>query len=228
MIRLVARTLVSLVVFSSAFTQAIADEHLSSKDCYNWTGIYLGLNGGYAFGTHDPLSLFSSNFNAFSYNANGGLIGGTFGAQIQSGNVVMGLEADIDWTNISGSGTGPVGGIGPIVGTGTLSSTTSVLTTLRARTGFAWENWLFYATTGLTLDNTTSTFTQTTGFQCGTDFPCTSKANLHLGMALGGGIEYGILPFLSAKVEYLWLGAGAVNTMYGNLIRAGVNFRFGG
>ena len=75
---------------------------------YNWTGIYLGINGGYAFGKQDPLSLISDNYSAFNYSANGWLAGGTFGAQIQSGHVVMGLEGDIDWTNIKGSGTGPV------------------------------------------------------------------------------------------------------------------------
>ena len=71
---------------------------------YNWTGIYLGINGGYTFGKQDPLSLISNNYSAFDYNANGWLFGGTFGAQIQSGHVVIGIEGDIDWTNIKGSG----------------------------------------------------------------------------------------------------------------------------
>src|SRR6186997_1254040 len=59
---------------------------------YNWTGIYLGVNGGYTFGKQDPLSLISNNYSAFEYNANGWLFGGTFGAQIQSGHVVIGIE----------------------------------------------------------------------------------------------------------------------------------------
>jgi outer membrane immunogenic protein len=63
---------------------------------YNWTGIYVGANAGYGFGKQDPLGLFSNDFAAFNYTLNGGMIGGTFGAQIQSGHVVMGLEGDID------------------------------------------------------------------------------------------------------------------------------------
>jgi outer membrane immunogenic protein len=58
---------------------------MSPVPVYNWTGIYVGINGGYTFGKQDPLSLFSSDFNSFSYNANGWLAGGTFAAQIQSG-----------------------------------------------------------------------------------------------------------------------------------------------
>ena len=30
------------------------------------------------------------------------MIGGTFGAQIQQGYVVIGLEGDLDWANITG------------------------------------------------------------------------------------------------------------------------------
>jgi hypothetical protein len=52
---------------------------------YNWTGIYVGANAGYRSGKQDPLGLFSNDFSAFNYTLSGGMIGGTFGAQIQSG-----------------------------------------------------------------------------------------------------------------------------------------------
>ena len=44
---------------------------------YNWTGIYVGVNGGYGFGQQTPGSLFGDSFSAFDYNANGWLGGGT-------------------------------------------------------------------------------------------------------------------------------------------------------
>ena len=37
---------------------------------YNWTGIYVGVNGGYGFGQQTPGSLFGDSFSAFNYNAN--------------------------------------------------------------------------------------------------------------------------------------------------------------
>src|SRR5271169_3052763 len=57
---------------------------MSPVSVYNWTGIYVGLNGGYGFGSVDPLTLFSNNFNSLNSSANGWLAGGTMGAQIQS------------------------------------------------------------------------------------------------------------------------------------------------
>jgi outer membrane immunogenic protein len=197
---------------------------------YNWTGIYLGVNGGYGFGKQDPLSLFSGDFNSFEYSANGWLFGGTFGAQIQSGHVVIGVEGDLDWANFKGSGTGPVSKLGGgITGTATLSSKVSAISTLRTRIGYAENNWLFYATVGLAVTKATSEFTQTVGFVCGgTTVPCTSKSDLHPGVAAGAGVEYGITQNVSAKLEYLWLGAGATNTLKENMVRAGLNYRFGG
>ena len=201
---------------------------MSPVPVYNWTGIYFGINGGYAFGKQDPLSLFSSDFNSFEYNASGWLVGGTVGAQIQSGHVVIGLEGDIDWTDINGSGTGPVNKIGGINGTATLSSKVSSISTLRTRVGYAQDNWLFYGTGGLAVTNSSSTFTQTVGFACGNNVPCSSKTGLHPGIAAGVGVEYGFTPNVSAKLEYMWIGAGAGNTLYENMVRVGLNYRFGG
>jgi opacity protein-like surface antigen len=58
--------------------------------------------------------------------------------------------------------------------------------------------------------------------------PCGSLADLHLGLAVGAGFEYGITQNLSAKAEWIWVGTGAGNTLKENMLRAGLNFRFGG
>jgi outer membrane immunogenic protein len=196
---------------------------------YNWTGIYVGANAGYGFGKQDPLGLFSDDFSAFNYSLSGGMLGGTVGAQIQSGHVVMGLEGDIDWTSMSGSGSGSVVKLGVLEGTATISSKVSVIDTLRTRIGYAQDNWLFYGTAGVALTNNTSSFGQTVGFVCNNGtIACTSKLEWHAGLAAGAGLEIGLTPNWSAKIEYMWVGAGAANTLYENMVRAGVNFRFGG
>jgi outer membrane immunogenic protein len=122
---------------------------------YNWTGIYVGANAGYAMGKQDPLGLISNDFAAFNYTLSGGMIGGTFGAQIQSGHVVMGLEGDLDWTSMSGSGTATVVKQGILQGTGTIASKVSMIDTLRTRVGYAQDNLLFYGTVGVALTNDT-------------------------------------------------------------------------
>jgi outer membrane immunogenic protein len=195
---------------------------------YNWTGIYVGANAGYGSGKQDPLGLFSNDFARFNYTLSGGMIGGTFGAQIQSGHVVLGLEGDIDWTSMRGSGSGSVVKFGVLQGTATISSKVSVIDTLRTRIGYAQDNWLFYGTVGVALTNDTSSFTQTVGFTCNTGVvACTSKVDWHAGLAAGAGVEYGLTPNLSTKLEYLWVGAGAGNTLYENMFRVGLNYRFG-
>jgi outer membrane immunogenic protein len=199
---------------------------------YSWTGIYLGLNGGYTFGQSTPMSLFSNDYTAFNYNANGWLGGLTAGAQIQSGQTVIGVEGDIDWANISGSSRGPIFLNGNNIGTATLSSTVNSISTLRTRIGYAISNWLIYGTGGIAVTNEQSTLTGAT-FICGapnafgSNPPCTSLSNLHLGLAAGAGVEYGVTENLSVKAEYIWVGAGAVNTLKENMLRVGANWRFG-
>ena len=66
---------------------------LAPAPVYNWTGIYLGLNGGGGWGHQDPLNLITNRFDGASVDFSGGVFGGTAGAQIQSGHVVIGFEA---------------------------------------------------------------------------------------------------------------------------------------
>ena len=70
---------------------------------YNWTGFYLGVNGGYAWGQQDPFNIITNRFDSLSTSLSGGVVGGTSGAQVQVSHVVLGVETDIDWANIRGS-----------------------------------------------------------------------------------------------------------------------------
>jgi outer membrane immunogenic protein len=197
---------------------------------YNWTGIYFGINGGYGFGRLDPLALFSNDYDSLEYSANGWLVGGTFGAQIQSGHVVMGIEADLDWSNIEGSGTGTVTKLGVVQGTATLSSKVKAIGTIRTRVGYAQDNVLYFGSLGVAATSASSEFTQGVGILCNApgQVKCSSKSDLHPGLTAGAGVEYGLTANLSTKVEYVWIGAGAINTLNEHTVRAGVNWRFGG
>ena len=60
---------------------------------YNWGGIYVGINRGYGFGT---AKWTPSGGGASSDKANGGIVGGTLGANFQTGAFVFGVESDFD------------------------------------------------------------------------------------------------------------------------------------
>jgi outer membrane immunogenic protein len=198
---------------------------------YDWSGLYFGINTGPAFGSSDPIGLYATNFSAFSFSANGWLGGLTIGDQIQHGHTVLGIEGDIDWSSISGSSTGPIFFNGAPIGTATLHSSVHSISTFRTRLGYADRNWLYYATAGFAVTDEKSTLTSPAGFICGvgaaTSPPCNPPSNLHVGITAGGGFEYGIRPNLSTKFEYIWVGAGAFNTLNENIIRAGLSWRFG-
>jgi outer membrane immunogenic protein len=201
---------------------------------YNWTGFYVGVNGGYGWGTQDPMTPLSNRFDRTSFSTSGGMFGGTIGAQIQQGYVVLGLEGDLDWANIKGSGitTPTIGGLIlpglPI--TLNMATNVSAVGTARLRAGVAMNNWLFYATGGAAFIKSSANGTSIAGVPCGTlgVLPNCSASSLRPGLAAGLGAEWGFAQNWSAKVEYLYiesLGSG-VSVDHLNTIRGGINYRF--
>ncbi len=205
---------------------------LAPTPVYNWTGIYFGLNGGGGWGHQDPLNLITNRFDGQSVGFSGGVFGGTAGAQIQSGHVVMGFEADIDWVGMKGSATFvPTIGGGLIGAGGAINASTNIdwEATARARVGYAQENWLFYATGGLAMLGAKSSFAPPLGVTCGTFgiINC-SGTSKQVGAVLGAGVEYGITQNVSAKLEYLYITAASLDISHHSEIRGGLNYRFGG
>jgi outer membrane immunogenic protein len=198
---------------------------------YNWTGLYVGVNGGYGWGTQDPLTLFSNRFDRSSFNINGGMFGGTVGAQIQQGYVVLGVEGDLDWANIKGTGiANPTIGGTPFGITLNIASNTSAVGTARVRVGAAMNNWLFYATGGAAMVKNSSNGTLIAGNPCGTlggPLSC-SASSWRPGLAAGLGAEWGFSQNWSAKLEYLYIASmgSGISLDYINTVRAGINYRF--
>jgi outer membrane immunogenic protein len=199
---------------------------------YNWTGIYLGVNGGYGWGSQDPFGLFTSRFDSFTVPFSGGLLGGTVGAQIQASHVVLGIEADLDWANIKGSSnptvTDTFSGLSHLVN---LTTNINSMSTGRLRVGYAADNILFYATGGLALLGAHTSVSSVDGGACSLSIFstwCSGPTDFRLGASAGVGLEYGLTQSLSAKVEYLYVAAASLELSHLNVVRAGLNWRFGG
>jgi outer membrane immunogenic protein len=183
---------------------------------YNWTGFYLGINGGGGWG-HSYWDT-----NATGIPLSGGLVGGTAGYNYQIGRAVLGVEGDVDWADLSGTraSTGcPVG----------CTTSDSWLSTVRGRVGYAFDRFLPYVTGGLAVGDIQAA---TPGFPGAT--------NTNAGWTIGGGLEVALPGNWSAKAEYLHVDLGRFNcgtdcgvaptdnvSMHDNLFRAGVNYRFG-
>jgi len=198
------------------------------RQIYNWTGFYLGVNGGYGWGSQNPFNIITDRFDNFSTGLSGGAFGGTIGAQIQASHVVMGLEADLDWANIKGSTVAnpTIGGVPQ----GLVNATTNIdwESTVRARVGYASDNWLFYGTGGLALLGAKTSLTALAGGTCGSIIVGCSASNRQAGLVLGGGLEYGFTESISAKLEYLYITAASLAVSQHGEVRAGLNYRFGG
>ncbi|MDO8878707.1 MAG: porin family protein [Pseudolabrys sp.] len=177
---------------------------------YNWTGGYVGINGGYGWGT----SNFSAPATSGDFDTSGAMVGGTVGYNWQAGQTVFGLEGDIDWSNIRGSSACGVGL--------TCETRNNWMGTARGRIGYAFDRFMPYVTGGLAVGgvkNSIAGFGETTS----------TKA----GYALGGGLEAALAGPWTAKVEYLYADLGRTSAPLGsdarfktNTVRAGVNYRF--
>src|SRR5439155_8111022 len=104
---------------------------------YNWSGFYIGVQGGYGWGHHDRSLLPPGTF-ANSYDSRGALIGVYGGYNWQWTNVVAGIEADYNWSGVKGDD----GGVG-----GTVDETMiRGVGTVRCRIGIAYNQALFFIT----------------------------------------------------------------------------------
>jgi outer membrane immunogenic protein len=188
---------------------------------YDWTGIYIGANAGYGFATASTTATFSGSSITSSENLSGFVGGGQLGGNYQIGSLVIGLEADFDYSAQSHTASA-----------GIFSATESIpwIGTLRGRIGYAIGRALIYGTAGAAEGKFSSTVSAN-------GFGSISGSRTHAAWTAGGGIEVGLTGNLSARLEYLYLDTGNINlgTAFGvtvtgrvqdNLVRAGLNWRF--
>src|SRR5271166_1224614 len=74
---------------------------------FTWTGVYVGAQIGYAWGTVNAHAgdLFG-DFRTFSLNNDGVIGGGHIGYNLQLNQFVIGLEGDVDGSSLSKTTTG--------------------------------------------------------------------------------------------------------------------------
>jgi opacity protein-like surface antigen len=74
---------------------------------YNWTGFYVGVNGGITYGKSHYYFPGAGTAPSPDVRYSGGMLGGQAGYNYQMGHWVFGVEADADWTNALGASQCP-------------------------------------------------------------------------------------------------------------------------
>ena len=223
---------------------------------FSWTGFYAGATAGYVANNNQVSTSYSSsvlevsNFldgavqnnilpSRMGNKSNKGFTGGvTFGYNLQSGNVVYGLETDFSSLSTKSASFSavapgvvqirPQNGTGPSYSDDTLTTNASTsgsanwLGTVRGRVGFAFDRALIYGTGGLAFGNVKSSTSVGLNAHC-VSVDCSSpnvdangvwsgsKSSVKFGWALGGGAEYAFTDRVSLKAEYLHYDLGKVS-----------------
>lgn len=71
---------------------------------FSWNKMYVGINAGYGFG-HSNWTKPTTTATTGDFDITGATIGGTVGYNVQLSAMVVGVEADLAWSNIKGSHT---------------------------------------------------------------------------------------------------------------------------
>ena len=222
---------------------------------FTWTGMYAGINAGYAFDGHASYTNFAgpavpafvrTNANGFTgggqigYNVQlgGGIpvigqLGGVFGNGGATGGLVVGVEADAAYTDLRA---------GFSDGFTAFRTRTDYVGTARGRVGYAFGDLLIFGTGGFAYGGVRSNIAGL-GVAGGSD-------TIRTGYAYGGGLEYAIpttsfvnffhSSAVTLKAEFIHYDLGTSNFAVtngagvgynsrvkteGNLVRAGINYK---
>ena len=191
-----------IAVSSAAFAADMDRPAPATMPIYNWSGFNIGVNFGGAFAG----GTLTDNLTGVSFPGNhtAAMGGGTAGYNWQiSPNFVVGIEGTFDGTTVGNTGITSNTIVVPLQGisTGVQGSVgTNWIATLAARFGIAQNNILYYAKAGGGWANNSAS---ETNLLTGASVNTTSTTG---GWLIGGGIEYGVAPNWTLKVEYDYLG----------------------
>jgi outer membrane immunogenic protein len=211
---------------------------------FSWTGLYGGVNIGYGFGNSDQdpgyaTTAFPNFYGIPAWtipnNLNGVLGGGQVGFNYQFNPwLVVGLEADVQASDVHSQGNGIGAGAGPFaidsnVAYATQNKSVDWFGTVRGRVGVTFPSFpslLIYGTAGLAYGNVVHSANVSNFFPFGTIggffFPPGAIAgagsnydDTRVGWTAGGGVEW--FPFtnhalfkaFSVKLEYLYTDLGS-------------------
>jgi outer membrane immunogenic protein len=180
---------------------------------FSWTGFYIGAHGGGGWATDKVTNVtgtaeFPAGFVNAANKPSGVLAGGYAGFNYQLSQwLVVGLDGDGSWTNISGNSTDP----SLAVAGATANTVTRInwLATASGRVGIAVDNWLFFAKGG----GAFAEFETNTAVlnAAGVTTSNITSSDTRIGWMAGAGIEWAFTPNWLVKAEYNYIDFKATN-----------------
>ena len=179
----------------------------ATTDSYDWTGFYVGVEGGYGAGRTVSKSL--DNSGTANPDMRGGFGGPFAGFNYQFDNrIVAGIETEGNFGNIGGDTDCPNPAFSCFGRIAWLGST-------RVRAGYALESFLPYVTFGVAYGG--STLGQ---IPKGTHTEL-SDSRINVGWTPGAGLEYAVTRYVVARVAYVYyrLNSREVTDSFGERLR---------
>jgi OmpA-OmpF porin, OOP family len=194
------RWLMALAAVAGLAVPALAQAHDWLAPGYDWTGPYVGLQGGYGWGDSTG-GLTVSGYPIPYHPQPTGVIGGAHvGYDWQMGHIVVGAEGDINGAHIIGSDTETHAYFNT-------RTTNNLDASLRGKAGFAVNRILLYGTAGVAFGQVKTEYSCPTCFHAPEPYDTTT--GVRFGWTAGGGAEFAINPIWSAAIEYRYTDLGS-------------------
>lgn len=175
---------------------------------FDWTGAYVGVQGGYAWTRLSPAGASDEDFD-------GGTAGAYAGFNFQHDNFVFGIEGDVNYSWNERSFAVP--------GLGTTDVGTDWDGSVRGRLGYAFDRTMVYGTGGIAFARG---FVDPVGLS--------KETETFTGWTVGGGVEHAFTDNLIARAEYRYSDfgrkdfglAGANFDLHQHAVRVGLGYKF--
>jgi len=198
----------SVIAIGVAFSLATTAPAVAHEPPFSWTGLYVGVNGGYSWGKASAdLEVFSGSIllgsASRSIDLNGWVAGGHVGYNWRSQQWIYGVEADFQWTGEDGD----ISACSPAA-CAKASFELDWFGTVRGRVGYLLEpRSLLYATGGLAYGHLSSDFSGPA--------VSISDSTTRAGWVVGAGFERAFDRSWTVRAEYLYMDLGTMRTELG-------------